>query len=128
MKLIKTIAKVIATILGIGMAMVVLAGCATSDKTRTIDADGMYANAAAETIAIGSVEVMSAPNGEDSAFIKYAEDNAWLSPSMKLHNISVQLSGTNTTHCVTNIVKSICEAFIAVKPSADIDPVGTGEK
>lgn len=121
MKIIKAITKVILTLLGIGTAMVVLAGCdTTTPKTRSIVADGMYANAASETIAIGSVEVMSAPQGEDSAFIKYAEDNAWLSPSMKLHNISVQLTGTNTTLYAKDIVKSISEAFIAVKPGADI--------
>lgn len=119
MKIIKAIAKVIATLLGIGAAMVVLAGCSTPPKTRSIEADGMYANAASETIAIGSVEVMSAPQGEESAFIKYDEKNAWLQPSMKLHNITVQLTGTNTTVYAKDIVKSISKAFIAAKPVQD---------
>lgn len=128
MKLIKEIAKVIGILVGIFVTMVVMAGCATSDKTRTIDADGMYANAASETVAIGSVKVMSSSKGEEAAFVEYEEDNAWLQPSMKLHNVRVQLTGTNTTVYAKDIVKSISEAFIAVKPSADIDPVGTGEK
>lgn len=117
MKIIKAIAKVILSLLGIGTAMVVLAGCAT--KTRSVELSGLYANESG-TLAIGSVDVMAAPIGEESAFIKYDEDNAWLSPSMKLHDIKIMLTGTNSTEQASALVKHICEAFIAVKPGADI--------
>lgn len=119
MKIIKTIAKVIATIIGIGTAMIVLAGCATSDKTRTIDADGMYANAASETVAIGSVKVMSSSKGEEAAFVEYGEDNAWLSPSMKLHKLEIFMTGSNSVSQASKIVDSIQSAFVAVHPKAE---------
>lgn len=114
MKIIKDIAKVIGIIIGIFTAMVVLAGCAT--KTRNVELAGMYASESG-TLAIGSVEVMSAPHGEESAFIKYDEDTAWLSPSTKTHDIKIMLTGTNSTEQASALVKHICEAFVAVKPS-----------
>lgn len=95
----------------------VLTGCNTSPKTRSVEAAGMYANPATETLAIGKVEVVAIPKGEESAIIKYAEDNAWLSPSLKLHEIGVYLNGTNSVASATNIVDSICRAFIAASPT-----------
>lgn len=102
-------------------------GCST--KTRSIELAGMYANESG-TLAIGSVDVMAAPTGEESAFIKYDEDNAWLSPSMKLHDIKIMLTGTNSTAKAELLVKHICDAFVAVRPEKKIDEAeeGTVEK
>lgn len=94
------------TLLAIGT----LCGCAT--KTRNVEIDGMYAQVETATVAIGSVDVMAAPVGEESAIIKYDEDTGWLSPSTKLHSIKIQLTGTNCTSCVTDIVSSVCRAFV----------------
>ena len=89
-----------------------LVGCAT--KTRNVEIDGMFTQAEAGMLAIGSVDVMAAPVGEESAIIKYDEDTAWLSPSTKTHAIKIQLTGTNSTACVTSIVESVCRAFASV--------------
>ena len=94
---------------------VVCAGCAT--KTRSVDLDGMYVSEAG-TLAIGSVEVMAAPQGEESAFIRYAEDTAWLSPTTKTHAIKIMLTGTNSVMSAKRIVSDICEAFVAAKDTA----------
>lgn len=88
-----------------------LDGCAS--KTRTIDLAGMYASESG-LLAIGEVEVMAAPQGEESATIKYTEDNAWLQPSMKKHNIKIMLTGSNSVEKVDAIVKNICYAFTEV--------------
>lgn len=87
---------------------VALAGCST--KTRSLELKGMYASEAG-TVAIGSVEVMSAPEGEESASLQYSEDTAWLSPSTKTHKIKVMLTGTNSVEQLGGIVSSICGAF-----------------
>lgn len=92
-----------------------LAGCAT--KTRSVDLDGMYVSEAG-TLAIGSVEVMAAPQGEESASIRYAEDTAWLSPTTKTHAIKIMLTGTNSVMSAKRIVSDICAAFVAAKDAA----------
>ena len=92
------------------IAAALVCGCAT--KTRNVEIDGMFTQAEAGILAVGSVDVMAAPVGEESAIIKYEEDNAWLHPSMKLHSIRIQLTGTNCTTCVTGIVSSVCQAFV----------------
>ena len=106
-------------------ATALLAGCAT--KTRSIDLAGMYASDAG-TLAIGRIEVQSAPEGVESAAIRYVEDTAWLSPTTKTHSIKILLTGTNAVHSATGIVTSICEAFTATaakgertSPAADGD-------
>ena len=99
----------------IGIALLaVCTGCAT--KTRNIDLDGMYLTEAG-TLAIGSIEVMASPVGEESAAIRYAEDTAWLSPSTKTHEIKILLTGTNAVQSATGIVSNICAAFTATAPS-----------
>lgn len=85
--------------------------CGCSTKTRNVEVDGMFASDTG-TLAIGSVDVIAAPVGEESATIRYDEDNAWLSPSMKLHAIRILLTGTNSVAAVTGIVESICRAFV----------------
>lgn len=92
------------------LALIALCGCAT--KTRSVDMDGMYASDAG-TLAIGSIEVMAAPVGEETATIKYEEDTAWLSPSTKTHEIKIMLTGTNSVGSAKSIVKDICVAFTA---------------
>lgn len=96
----------------LGIDLLGLCGCAT--KTRSVDLAGMYASESG-TLAIGSIEVMAAPEGEESATIKYSEDTAWLSPSTKTHDIKIMLTGTNSVSSATGIVKEICKAFTAVK-------------
>lgn len=98
------------TIIVAASVAAVVCGCAT--KTRNVELDGMFAQVDAGMLAIGSVDVMGTPVGEESAIIKYAEDNAWLQPSMKLHSIRILLTGTNSTANVTSVVESICGAFI----------------
>lgn len=95
---------------------VCLSGCAT--KTRSVDLDGMYVSEAG-TLAIGSVEVMAAPQGEESVSIRYAEDTAWLSPSTKTHAIKIMLTGTNSVASAKGIVADICAAFTASGSSTD---------
>lgn len=96
------------------LGVLAVSGCAT--KTRSVDMDGMYASEAG-TLAIGSIEVMAAPVGEESATIKYEEDTAWLSPSTKTHEIKIMLTGTNSVGSAKSIVKDICAAFTAVHPA-----------
>lgn len=85
-------------------------GCAT--KTRNVELDGMFAQADSATLAIGSVDVMAAPVGEESAIIKYEEDTALLNPETKTHAIRIQLTGSNCVEKVDAIVERICRAFI----------------
>lgn len=89
-------------------------GCAT--KTRSVDLDGMYLSEAG-TLAIGSVEVQSAPVGEETAAIRYTEDTAWLSPSTKTHEIRILLTGTNSVASAEAICASICDTFVKTSPA-----------
>ena len=115
----------------VGMALLaVCSGCAT--KTRNIDLDGMYFTEAG-SLAIGSIEVMASPVGEESAAIRYAEDTAWLSPSTKTHEIKILLTGTNAVAAADGIVSNICAAFTATAPqlspartSANDSPIESG--
>lgn len=84
-----------------------LVGCAT--KTRNVELDGMYVSEAG-TLAIGSVDVMAAPIGEETATIRYEEDTSWLN-GIKTHEIKIMLTGTNSVPSAHSIVKEICEAF-----------------
>lgn len=106
----ETIKDVLLFALGIAF-LFFLSGCAT--KTRNVELDGMYASDAG-TLAIGSLDVMAAPMGEESAMIRYEEDTSWLSPHIKTHEIKIMLTGTNSIEKADEIVKSICEAFTQV--------------
>lgn len=99
------------------LAIMALCGCAT--KTRNIELDGMYVSEAG-TLAIGSLDVMAAPMGEESAMIRYEEDTSWLSPSTKTHEIKIMLTGTNAVSCATGIVENICKAFTTVAVTNDV--------
>lgn len=94
-------------------------GCQTGERSRVIDAAGMYANPASETIALGKVRVVATPKGEESAVIRYEEDNAWLCPSMKLHGLEIFMTGSNSVSQASKIVDSIQSAFVAVHPKAE---------
>jgi len=108
----------------VGVALLsICTGCAT--KTRNIDLDGMYVSEAG-TLAVGSIEVMASPEGEESAAIRYAEDTAWLSPSTKTHEIKILLTGTNAVCSATSIVSNICAAFTATAPA--LSPARTSAK
>lgn len=91
-----------------------LSGCGTT-KSRVIDASGMYASETGQ-MAIGRVHVDAIPEGQSSAFVHYTEDTALLSPSTKLHDIDVILTGENSVVNASEIVASICDAFVAVAP------------
>lgn len=95
------------------ICVICLVGCST--KTRNIELDGIYATDAG-TLAIGSADITSAPVGEETATIKYAEDTAWLSPSTKLREIKIILTGTNSVGSAATIVESICGAFVETAP------------
>ena len=103
-------------------ATTLLAGCAT--KTRSIDLAGMYASESG-TLAIGRIEVQSAPEGVESAAIRYTEDTAWLSPTTKMHSIKILLTGTNAVGSAKGIVKSICSAFTATAGSGGAQSTAT---
>jgi hypothetical protein len=105
--------KLIILTLGV---LAVCGGCAT--KTRSVDMNGMYATDTG-TLAIGSIEVMAAPQGEETAAIRYAEDTAWLSPTTKTHEIKILLTGTNSVNNASKMVREICRAFTAVAVSTN---------
>lgn len=110
-----------------GIIIMGVCACGCTTKTRSIDLDGMYVSEAG-TLAVGSIEVMAAPVGEETAAIRYAEDTAWLSPSTKTHEIKIMLTGTNSVKSAEGIVKDICGAFVSVggKNAATQDHEGGG--
>lgn len=99
-----------------------LAGCASAPKAKAADVKGMYANAATETLAIGSARITILPEAIESFMARYSEDTAWLSPSTKTHELEIFMTGTNATQKADAVVKSICEAFAASKSSAAAAP------
>ncbi len=116
--------KALAALLFAAVIMAVATGCAT--KARTLDMMGMWASESGQ-LAIGSIEVQAIPEGVDSSLIKYSEDNAWLSPTMKLHEISITLTGSNSVHHAEKIVDSICDAFVAAAPKIAAGNNASGE-
>lgn len=110
-----------------GIALLaVCAGCAT--KSRHLDISGMYANQSG-SVAIGSIEVQSAPEGVESAMVSYEDSAAWFSET-KEHRIRILLTGTNSVTAADAVVSNICAAFIAtapaiVSPSTSLSPART---
>lgn len=90
-------------------AVALVAGCAT--KTRSVEIDGMFVQGETGILAIGTADVVASPVGEETAVVKYAEDTAWLCPSVKTHAIKIQLTGTNAVAKIEKIVDSICKAY-----------------
>ncbi len=109
-RLIKSTAVSMAVGFACACALILLCGCAT--KTRNVEIEGMFTQAESATLAIGKVDVMATPQGEESAIIKYDEDTALLSPSTKTHEIKIQLTGTNCVDKVDAIIEHICRAFV----------------
>lgn len=95
------------------VAALAAAGCAT--KSRSFDASGMYMSETGQ-LAVGKIHVDAIPEGQESAVVHYTEDTALLSPSTKTHDIDVILTGTNSVGSASEIVASICEAFVAIAP------------
>ena len=90
------------------------AGCLGIPKAKDVNLKGMYANAATETVAIGSAKITLLPDSIESFVAHYSEDTAWLNPDKKTHALDIYLTGTNSTQSAEGIVKAICEAFCCV--------------
>lgn len=97
---------------GIVLALFCLAGC--SGKAHHIDLAGAYANQAG-TLAIGSIEIQSAPGEIESAMVSYEDSSAWFSDA-KEHRIRILLTGTNSVLSSSAIVREICDAFVQTAP------------
>lgn len=106
-------AAIVAAVAVVVMLAVLCCGCAT--KSAFVEGSGMYANAKTGIVGIGTMDIEAIPESVESAYIKYDEDTAWLSPSTKTHSVKVVLTGTNSTAKVEGVVKSICDAFKAAK-------------
>lgn len=98
------------------IAVMMLAGCTT--RSQHLDLDGMFASDTG-TVAIGSIEVQSAPEGVESAMVNYADDTSWFS-NEKAHKIRILLTGTNAVNSATSIVADICRAFVATAASTNM--------
>lgn len=107
--------KIIPKFIAIFALAAILAGCAT--KSRSFDAKGMYVSETGQ-LAVGYVHVDAIPEGTESAVVHYEEDVALLSPSTKTHDIDIILTGTNAVASSEGVIKAICDAFVAVAPSA----------
>ena len=115
--------NLVLAIIAAACCAVFLAGCASAaPKAKAADVKGMYANAATETLAIGSARITILPEAIESFMARYSEDTAWLRPSTKTHELEIFMTGTNATQKADAVVKSICEAFTASKGSAAAAP------
>ena len=75
-------------IFALGVAVLcICTGCST--KSRHLDISGAYLNQAG-TVAIGSIEAQSAPEGVESAMVSYEDSAAWFSDA-KEHRIRILL-------------------------------------
>ena len=100
-----------------GIALMVLCGCMSDDpeKSRHLDIGGVYTDPKTGTFIAGSIEVQSAPEGVESAMVKYEDDTSLFSDE-KNHKINILMTGSNSVQSVTSVVHSICTAFIATAP------------
>ena len=100
-----------------GLALMALCGCMSDDpeKSRHLAIGGVYANPETGTFIAGSIEVQSAPEGVESAMVKYEDDTSLFSDKKK-HKINILMTGSNSVQSVTSVVDSICKAFIATAP------------
>lgn len=94
------------------LALFALCGCATQEKTRSLDMKGAYVSDSGK-IAFGSVKVQSAKAGAEAAMISYTESVPMFCDE-KERNVHVTLSGTNSCQNAAKIVRDICNAFITV--------------
>ena len=100
-----------------GLALMTLCGCMSDDaeKSRHLDIGGVWTNPKTGTLIAGSIEVQSAPEGVESAMVKYVDDTSLFSDKKK-HKINILMTGSNSVQSVTSVVHSICTAFIATAP------------
>lgn len=100
-----------------GLALMVLCGCMSDDaeKSRHLDIGGVWTDPKSGTLIAGSIEVQSAPEGVESAMVKYEDDTSLFSDKKK-HKINILMTGSNSVQSVTSVVHSICTAFIATAP------------
>ena len=100
-----------------GIALMALCGCMSDDteKSRHLDIGGVYTDPKTGTFIAGSIEVQSAPEGVESAMVKYEDDTSLFSDE-KNHKINILMTGSNSVQSVTSVVHSICTAFIATAP------------
>ena len=91
---------------------ILLSGCATAPKAKDVNLKGMYANAATETVAIGTAKITMLPESLESFVAHYSEDTAWLRPSEKTHALDIYMTGTNCTRSASKVVDAICKAFV----------------
>ena len=99
------------------LALMALCGCMSDDaeKSRHLDIGGVWTNPKSGTLIAGSIEVQSAPEGVESAMVKYEDDTSLFSDK-KRHKINILMTGSNSVQSVTSVVHSICTAFIATAP------------
>jgi len=107
----------VAILAGLVVLALACCGCHSAPKAKAADVKGMYANAATETVAIGSARITILPEAIESFMARYSEDTAWLSPATKTHELEIFMTGTNSTANAAAVVKQICEAFIAAPGS-----------
>lgn len=101
------------------LALFAICGCAT--KSHHVDLAGCYATQAG-TLAIGSIEIQSAPEGVESAMVSYEDSKAWFS-DVKEHRVRILLTGTNSVDSADSIVKDICKAFVTVANTNGVSAV-----
>lgn len=102
-------------VLALFAAILLFAGCATAPKAKDVNLKGMYANAATETVAIGTAKITMLPESLESFVAHYSEDTAWLRPSEKTHALDIYMTGTNCTSSASKVVDAICKAFVEKK-------------
>ena len=100
--------KAIQETLAAALMAIILVGCAT--KTANVELDGVFAQLDSQILAVGSVDVMATPQGEEAATLKFAKSYKYFQ-SQPDYDIKVQMTGTNSVAQVPDVVKSICTAF-----------------
>ena len=94
--------------LAAALMAIILVGCAT--KTRNVEIDGLFSQLGSQILAVGSVDVMATPQGEEAATLKFGKSYNYFQ-SQPNYDIKLQLTGTNSVAQVPDIVRSICDAF-----------------
>ena len=100
--------KAIQETLAAALMALILVGCAT--KTANVELDGVFAQLDSQILAVGSVDVMATPQGEEAATLKFGKSYIYFQ-SQPNYDIKLQLTGTNSVAQVPDIVRSICDAF-----------------
>lgn len=116
--------RIILTAVGLCAAATMI-GCKSS-RVKNVELDGLFLQGDTGTMAIGSIDVMASPKGEESAVIKYDQDTPWINPTGKsMNHIKIMLTGTNSTDKADAIVEHICMAFVPTAAILSGEPVST---